>query len=383
MDAKRSFKSYKAFDFSLLSLTLALTIFGIVLIGSATKINIVGSTPEYKSQITWLAIATVFLILASFIDYKFILRMHWVIYIFNIFLLLAVFFVGSADEHGVSRWIRFGGIGIQPSEFTKVFIILFFAKFIENNEDSINTIRFFVSYIVLLIIPILLIAAQPSLSACLIPLIIGAVLLFEAGIDKKIVFFVGVLAVIGIVAVVFDSMREEHLFIDLILKEYQIERITSALMKDEAGDSFFQTGYAIQAIASGQMFGKGLYQGTVNQLNFIAESHNDFIFSVLGEEFGFVGVVLVLLTFFLLVLRILYIGHRAKSMSGKIICIGVATMIFAQVFINAAVNTGLLPNTGMALPFLSYGGSSLLINFVSIGLVINVNMEKEKSIFEG
>ncbi len=382
MDVKRRFKSYKSFDFYLLFMTVGLTLFGITLIGSATQINVVGFTHEYKSQIMWLFISLIFLLLASFIDYKFILKFYFLIYLFNLLLLLLVFVIGSADESGVSRWIRFGPIGFQPSEFTKVFIILFFAKYLEDNQENINTLKFIASYIILLIIPILLIALQPSLSACLIPLTIGAVLLFEAGIDKKIVIFGGVSIVVVAILVVFDAMRENHLFVDLFLRGYQIDRITSAVLQDEAGDAFFQTGYAVKAIGSGELFGKGLYQGTVNQLNFIAENHNDFIFSVLGEEFGFVGTVLILLIFFVMFLRILYIAHKTKDLSGKIICIGVATMLFAQVFINAAVNTGLLPNTGMALPFLSYGGSSLMINYIAVGLVINVGMEKEKSIFE-
>ncbi len=383
MDAKRRFKSYKSFDFYLLFLTVSLTIFGITLIGSATQINSVGITPEYKSQIIWLFISLIFMMLASFIDYKFILKFYILIYAFNLLLLLLVFVVGSSDEYGISRWIRFGPIGIQPSEFTKIFIILFFAKFLENNKEQINTLRFLVVYAVLLLLPILLIAAQPSLSACLIPLIIGAVLLFEAGLDKRIVFFGLIAGVVLLMAILYDSMRENHLFVDLILRDYQIERITSAILKEDAGDSFFQTGYAVQAIASGQMFGKGLYQGTVNQLNFVAENHNDFIFSVLGEEFGFAGSVMVIILFFVLFLRILYIAHKTKNLSGKLICIGITTMLFAQVFMHICINTSLLPNTGMALPFLSYGGSSLMINFIAIGLVINVGMEKEKSIFEG
>ncbi|MFV0439831.1 MAG: FtsW/RodA/SpoVE family cell cycle protein [Lachnospirales bacterium] len=383
MEGKRRYKSYKSFDFILMIMAVSLSVFGIVLIGSATKINITGISSEFSSQIVWLGLGIIALLMASFIDIEFIFKFYILIYLFNLFLLVAVFFIGTADQYGVARWIRFGPVGIQPSELTKILLIIFFAKFLDNNKEKINSFTFIVKYALLLMLPIFLIAIQPSLSACLIPLIIGAVLLFEAGLDKRIVVSAIVIGVVVVVATVFDSLRENHIFVDMILTDYQIGRIQTAFLQEDAGDSFMQTGYAIQAIASGQMSGKGLYNGTVNQLNFIAESYNDFIFSVLGEEFGFVGCVTTLVIFFVLILRILYISYRAKSLGSKLVCIGVATMIFSQVFINVGVNTGVLPNTGMTLPFLSYGGSSLLINLASIGLVINVSMEKERSIFEG
>ncbi|MFV0520764.1 MAG: FtsW/RodA/SpoVE family cell cycle protein [Lachnospirales bacterium] len=383
MDSKRRYKSYLAFDFILFASALALSIFGIVLIGSATKINISGTSAEYSSQILWLCLGLIILFLSAFIDYVFILKFYVLIYLVNILLLLLIFVMGTADENGVARWLYFGSFGMQPSEFTKLFLILFFARYLEKNKEKINTPFFILSYIGLLFIPILLIAVQPSLSACLIPLIIGAVLIFEAGLHRKIVFVAIIIGVVTIATIFLDSLRSEPIVADLVLTEYQIGRIRSNVLQEEAGDAFLQTGYAIQAIGSGQLEGKGLYNGTVNQLNYIAESHNDFIFSVLGEEFGFIGTVGVILIFFVIIIRILFIAHRTNTMSGKLICAGVATMFFAQVFINAGVNTGLLPNTGMTLPFLSYGGSSLMINLCSIGLVINVGMEKEKSIFEG
>ncbi len=383
MDSKRRYKSYVSFDFILFGLACALTIFGIILIGSATKINISGISEEYKSQIMWFGLGLIILFLSAFIDYVFILRFYVLIYLLNILLLLLVFVMGVEDKNGVARWLYFGGFGMQPSEFTKLFLILFFARYLEKNQEHINKPLFIIKYAILLGVPIFLIAIQPSLSACLIPLIIGAILLFEAGLDKKIVLTAGSIGAVLVLIIFVDSLQENPFIADFILTDYQIQRIQSAVLKEEAGDSFLQTGYAIQAIGSGQLEGKGLYNGTVNQLNFIAESHNDFIFSVLGEEFGFIGTVGILGVFFLMILRILYIAHRTKTLSGKLICVGIASMFFAQVFINAGVNTGLLPNTGMTLPFLSYGGSSLMINLCSIGLVINVGMEKEKSIFEG
>ena len=163
---------------------------------------------------------------------------------------------------------------------------------------------------------------------------------------------------------------------------YHIDRILSAINPDESDPLYYQTKHSIWAIGSGALNGKGLYQGTINQLKYLPESHNDFIFSVVGEEFGFIGCISILALMLLIILRCLFIANRAIDNMGKLIVSGVAGMLAFQVLVNVGVATGLLPNTGMPFPFLSYGGSSMLVNMIAVGLVINVGLRKPKSMFE-
>ncbi len=190
---------------------------------------------------------------------------------------------------------------------------------------------------------------------------------------------------IFVALILYDVTRpdDKHIIVDKVMTDYQIGRIQTAIGIDANETNTYQNNYAIQAIGSGQFKGKGLYNGTINQLNFLPESHNDFIFSVVCEEFGFRGATILLGTFLFIIFRCFYIAHKAKSTSGMLIAVGVGTMIGFQTFVNIAVNTSILPNTGMPLPFMSYGGSSMWVDLSVIGLALNVAMEKTKSIFEG
>ncbi|MBQ9604673.1 MAG: FtsW/RodA/SpoVE family cell cycle protein, partial [Firmicutes bacterium] len=163
----------------------------------------------------------------------------------------------------------------------------------------------------------------------------------------------------------------------------QISRLTDFLDKDYSSSTYYQTKHSIWAIGSGQLRGKGLYNGTVNQLSYLPESHNDFVFAVIGEEFGFLGCLAVILVMFCIITRCLVIAAKATDNLGRLIAVGVGGMFAFQTFVNIGVVTGLLPNTGMTFPFLSYGGSSIWTNMLAVGLVLNVGMCKPKSMFEG
>ncbi len=369
-------KNLLLIDFILIFLVFAISIFGIIIIGSATKINVSGGTGEFESQIIWFITGIFFMLAAAFIDYHFICKFYIPMYIINIILLVAVLFLGGGN--GVNRWI----LGIQPSEFSKIFMILFLAKYVDKNQEEINKFKTLSVIFITTIIPTALIKAQPSLSASLVTLAIMIVILFVGNINKKYIFVaLAIVAPIGAIFLI-DLFSENHSILKLFLNDYHINRILSAINPDESDPLYYQTKHSIWAIGSGALNGKGLYQGTINQLKYLPESHNDFIFSVVGEEFGFIGCISILALMLLIILRCLFIANRAIDNMGKLIVSGVAGMLAFQVLVNVGVATGLLPNTGMPFPFLSYGGSSMLVNMIAVGLVINVGLRKPKSMFE-
>ncbi len=376
-------KRLQGFDLLLFAAVLGMSIYGVIMIGSATHINVNGTSSEYRMQIVWVVTGLVLMFAATFIDYNFILKFAIPIYLLNIFLLVLVLFVGS--EGATSRWIAIGPGNIQPSEFNKIFMILFMAKFLSSKEESINTPQTIIQFCFFIGLPTLLVIMQPSLSASLVPVVICTAMIFAIGLDEEIIKWIIAIALILLVFILFDitRMTDDHLFVDKILTDYQISRIQAAIGIGANETNRYQNNYAIQAIGSGELTGKGLYNGTINQLNFLPESHNDFIFSVVCEEFGFRGASILIGTFTFIIFRCFYIAHKAKSKAGMLIALGVGTMIGFQTFVNIAVNTSILPNTGMPLPFMSYGGSSMWVDLMVIGLALNVALEKPKSIFEG
>ena len=372
-------KQLQTFDFLLVLLVFSLIIFGIVIRGSATRININGPEGEFRSQMIWFATGIVLMFFAAFIDYHSIARFYLVLYGINIFLLILVLIFGGDDGTGVKRWI----FGIQPSEFSKVFMIIFLSKFIDKNREKINNISVLFLVFVSTMIPFMLIKEQPSLSASLVTLAIMITLLFTGRISFKYIFIALAIIIPIAIVVIIDLHTEEHKILSMFLEPYHIRRLTTAINPDLSSPDYYQTKNSIWAIGSGELRGKGLYQGTINQLSYLPESHNDFIFSVIGEEFGFLGCITVLIVMLLVIARCIFIAAKAMDNLGRLIASGVAGMLAFQTFVNVGVATGLLPNTGMPFPYLSYGGSSMWMNMIAIGLVLNVGMRKPKSIFEG
>lgn len=363
-------RNLKNFDFSLLFLVVIAAIIGIVLVGSATKVNLTGYSSQMEKQKILFILGLVLLFLATFIDYEFITRFFIPIYLLNICLLVFVLFFGSDDGTNVNRWIGIGAFGIQPSEFSKIFMILFMAKFIDIKKESINEFKTLAVLIGLILLPTMLIFKQPSLSASIIVFAVSCTMLFLGGVKYNYFLTAGAIGILVISFIYVDAHLPNHIIIDKVLKEYQIQRIV--------GTSKDQTNYSIAAIASGQLTGKGLYNGEVNQLNYLSESHTDFIFSVLSEEFGFIGSVSMLTLIFVIVIKCMLIAQNSATDVGRLISAGVGSMIGYQAFFHVGVGTGLLPNTGVAFPFLSTGGSSLWINMIGIGLVLNVSLSQKK-----
>lgn len=374
-------KQLSAFDFILLILVVALVTCGITVIGSATKININGPEGEYHSQMVWFATGLVLMFIIAMIDYHTICKFFIPIYIFNIIILVLVLLIGDGDEIGVRRWL----FGLQPSEFSKIFMIIFLSKFIDKYNKKINNIYILLLVCLLTAIPFILIKKQPSLSASLVLIAILGIALFVGRVSFKYILIVLLIAfALGLVIYV-DLLAKEHTILTGVLHmdDYQISRLTDFINKDYSSQTYYQTKHSIWAIGSGQLRGKGLYNGTVNQLSYLPESHNDFIFSVIGEEFGFLGCVGIIILMFLIITRCLIVSIKATDNLGRLISACVGGMFAFQTFVNIGVATGLLPNTGMTFPFLSYGGSSIWTNMLAVGLVLNVGMCKPKSMFEG
>jgi rod shape determining protein RodA len=359
----------KNYRIRLVIYVVLLTLLGIAVIGSAEK-------SVQNKQILGMCLGLAAMLVVSLIDYSFILKFSWLIYLFNIGLLLLIFVIGD-NSKGATRWIEIAGIRFQPSELSKICLILFFAYFFAKYQENLNTIKILGISVVLGGIPLALIYKQPDLSTTIVTALIFIALLFIAGLSYKIIL--GVLGITVPAALVLISLILQP--DQKILNGYQYERIMGWLEPEKYPDTVYQQQNSIMAIGSGQLWGKGLNNtdvASVKNGDFISESQTDFIFSVAGEELGFVGGVLIIFLLLAIALECILISRKAKDLSGKLICCGVAAMLGFQGFVNICVVTGMMPNTGLTLPFVSYGLTSLVSCFIGIGLVLNVGLQPRK-----
>jgi len=374
-------RHFESFDFLLMILVLAAAAAGVVIIGSATRINLGYDRSSFNTQIIWAATGFALLLIAAFVDYNFICKFYIPVYIVNIFLLILVLALDRTTR-GVARWIKIGSFGIQPSEFAKIFLIIFMAKFIDKKKEKINNILIFLSSVALIILPAALIFIQPSLSACVVILVIGAYMLYVGGLSYKKILITLAIILPVLAFLYFDFQSEAPLLVDKLFFSHQYDRFKLLFNPEYDPDAYRQTQNSLHAIGSGMLTGKGLFGGPVNQAGYIYASYNDFVLAVIGEEFGFIGCMAMLLLMFFIIAKCFIIAWNSPDVCGKLIASGVACMFLFQTFVNVGVATDLMPNTGMPFPFVSYGGSSMWINMTAVGLVMNVKMSKSKSIFE-
>ncbi|MCL2376361.1 MAG: FtsW/RodA/SpoVE family cell cycle protein [Defluviitaleaceae bacterium] len=371
----------RSFDFILLALVIALAAFGLLMVGSTTGLGNGTMSPTFINQLIFFTTGIGILLLMAFVNYEFIAKFYIPIYIVNITFLGIVLLLPR--QAGVARWIglEIGDFmfGIQPSEFAKIFMIIVLAKIIDRYRDKINHPLVLGLILAATALPVILIFMQPSLSASTVTAVIMLTLLYCGKISYKYVIAVIVVIIPAVVFFYIDLHVENPILVDRILNEWQHDRIWNFLYPDYGdGDATFQNEWALIALSSGLLTGKGLFE---NQI-FVPLDTNDFIFSIIGAEFGFIGSVSVILVVLLIVLRCLMIAHRSEVFLGKLIATGVAVTIAFQAFTHVGINTWLLPNTGMNFPFVSSGGSSLWVFMAMIGLVINVGMTREYSMFE-
>ncbi len=367
------FKQYKIKDyrFQLIAFVSILTIIGILLVGSAKP------SLQSKQMVGFIG-GLIIMVIVSLIDYNFILKFSWLIYLGMVGLLVVVKLPGvGSSKGGAQRWIEIHGFQFQPSEMAKILIILFFAFFFMKYEENLNTAKIIVLTLVLAAVPLVLIVTQPDLSTTICTTLIFITLLFVAGLSYKIVAWVLAICLpVGVVGFVL-LIKGKIPFIET----YQIGRIMAWLYPDDYPDLAYQQQNSIMAIGSGQLLGKGLNNTeatSVKNGKFLLEPQTDFIYAVAGEELGFIGTAVIILLLFLITIECILVARKAKDLGGKLICCGVAALIGFQSTINIFVATGLFPNTGLPLPFVSYGLTSLMSLYIGIGLVLNVGLQPKK-----
>ena len=294
--------------------------------------------------------------------------------------MLGAVLVLGKNVKGATRWIAVSdGISIQPSEFAKILLVLFWAWLFGKNQDFIKKWKFFFIGLALTLVPVLLIVKEPDLSTTLLVMGVFVTVLFVGGFSYK-KFGIILAVVVPVLAGVIIYVQAVPPPKNLILHEYQYNRVMAFLDPENYDDARLQQDNSVMAIGSGKLNGKGLYNNSAQSVkngNFIPEPQTDFIFAIVGEEMGFVGSCLVLGLIFLIIVESVITGARAPDMSGRIICFGFAAIMTLQTFINIGVATELLPNTGIPLPFVSYGLSSLTAMFAGVGLVLNVRFRKK------
>ena len=364
-------KQYKLrfYNFRLVLFLVAISAIGIILVGSARD--------DLRSkQLIGVIMGLLIMTALSLLDYSWISNFQWILYGVNIVLLLIVRLFGDS-ANGAARWIDFGFIRFQPTELSKIIIILFFARFYMDHEEDLNTPKTLAKSVLLLAVPLFLILEQPDLKNTLMMLAVFCILIYIAGLSYKIIG--GTVLILVPLIIIFLSIVVQP--DQKLIKDYQRNRIMSFLYpeNDEYSDDIQQQNNSKTAIASGELIGKRLSGSdevtSVNKGNFVSENQTDFIFAVAGEEYGFLGCSLIILLLLAISIECVRMGLRAKDLSGKIICCGMASVVALQSFLNISVATGIAPNTGTPLPFVSYGLTSLVSLYIGMGLVLNVGLQ--------
>lgn len=366
-------------DFPLLIMMSGLVLFGIIMIGSADgwvydPKHVVPDTLMLK-QIAGFIIGSGAIIILWKIPYDLIKVSVVPLYVLCLLLLILVLKFGTGAEEGdeVRRWLPvFGNTSIQPSELMKVTLILLLAVYFERNERRLHRFSTLLIAAVLSLIPLILIYKEPDLSTTLVLCAVIFSCFFVAGVKRIYVLAVILLAALGVWLVMKDALSEAP----RILNEYQVERILAWLHpEDYALTIAYQSIRSRMAIGAGGLFGKGLFHNA----GLVPVATTDFIFGIIGEELGLIGSSIVIIWIFLLSGRILTFAAKIQDVFGKVICTGIAIMIAFQSLVHVGVTLAILPNTGIPLPFISYGLSSLITNMVGIGIVLRIEAENRRS----
>lgn len=361
---------WRHFDIWLMAAVLLLTAYGILMIRSA-----VTGAPAFQrlpgQQVVWAVAGIIITLVVAAIDYRYLTSSHWYIYIG---LVLSLVFVVAAGQinNDARRWIQVTtNFQIQPSEFGRIFLPITFGQFLANRQKRINQFSNTIATLIYIGIPIGLIFIQPDLGMSILYIVIWFVMIWLAGLPMS---HFATLAAIGIASAVLIYPQ---------LADYQKARVTTFINPEEASEEdIFNIDQAEISIGSGGLWGKGYMQGTQSQLGFLRVQHTDFIFSMLTEEMGLIfGSLIVLALMSFILMRILRAASLSPDPAGKYICTGIAAVLFFQTFVSVGMNVRLLPVTGLTLPFVSYGGSSLITLFLAIGVVQSVLMRQRKQEF--
>lgn len=363
---------FKNTDYVLLVIAIILCVIGVIGIYSAGLNSTSGST-EYIKQIIWIAVSLVFMTIVWVMDYN--ITSAFGLIAFPICLILLVLVLFTPEINGASSWFSIGSVLIQPAEFMKIAYILTLAKYIEyilnKGKDNINKFGYLGLALLIFAVPTLLIILQPDFGTALVFVVITFFMLFKSGISYKYV-----------VALILLVLILAPLMYFFVLSDYQQNRI---LVFFDPEMEPLGAGYnAIQskiAVGSGMLFGLGLGNGTQTQWGYLPVKSSDFIYSVLSEEFGFIMSAFILVAYIVLLFRLLKVSETSKDKLGGIITSGVFGVFFFHFLENIGMTIGLMPITGIPLPFISYGGSSMLTNFILLGIVLSISSRRQRSLF--
>ena len=360
-------KTIKNFDYVILIVIILLFVIGILALKSASG-GAGGSIDDYNKQIIWFSIGLVFLFAFSFLDYLFVKKFCLLLYGGSIILLILVLF--SPINNGATSWFKVGPMSFQPAEFAKIAIITLFAYLIEkhNEKRDLNKISTIVKLLLVLLVPTFLIIRQPDYGTAFVIIISCIVMLFIGEIDLKYII-AGLLLVIILAPLVYNFVLPEH-----AKKRIEIFLNPGSDPKG-AGYNILQSELAV---GSGGLTGQGLYNGNQTQLGMLPMKSTDFIFSVISEEMGFIVSCSIIILYGILLLRLINISQKSKDEFGKLFSIGVFTIFLAHIFENIGMSMGILPITGIPLPFISYGGSSMLTNMILIGISESIYIRKKQ-----
>ncbi len=363
-------RELKNMEWGILIVAIILSIIGIIALFSATQET---EYDEFSKQIIWLVVSLIAMVVVMFIDYNLLLKASPVLYGLTILLLIAVLF--TKPVNGATSWFNIGAFSLQPGEFAKVSVILFLTYIIiriqRKGQEEINRPTRLLIILSALAVPVLLIIKQPDYGTAMAFIVAIALMLFASGLDKKYIIGTILLIVIAV-----------PLLYNFVLPEHAKTRIDVFLNPESdprgSGYNIIQSKLAIGA---GGLTGMGLLKGNQTQLGFLYPKTTDFIYSVIGEEMGFIVAGAIILLFVYLITKSIYVAKTAKDKAGSIIAIGITGVFLFHVLENIGMVMGLLPITGVPLPFVSYGGSSLITNFICIGLLLNISGKRQKTIF--
>jgi rod shape determining protein RodA len=361
--------AWKHVDLVLLMCVAAVSALGALMVLSSTR----GTDPDsYDTsflgrQVLFIGIGVAGMVLVTLVDYRRLRDFAWLPYLVTIVLLALVLSPLGSERRGTQAWFQLGAFQLQPAELAKVTGILAVAALLAGCEPPLKARRVIMALAVLAL-PVALIMLQPDLGTALVFVAITMGMLLVAGARARHIVVLTAVGVIGVVGILTSD----------VLEDYQRDRLTNFLGAEEADvqDDGYNSDQSKAAIASGSVNGKGLFEGTQTRLGFVPEQHTDFIFTAVGEELGFVGSATVLGLLALICVRIWRTAQIASDRLGMLICVGVLSMLVFQIFQNIGMTMGIMPITGITLPFMSYGGSSVIASWLAIGLVLNVHMRR-------
>ena len=374
-----NWRNLKRVDLVLLILSLALAIIGLMTLYSAS-VSVTSGTPYWMKQLPFMIAGFALALAITCVDYRFLVSLAPVGYVISLLLLIYVLWKGD-DAKGAQRWLEVFGVRLgQPSEFAKVAFVFGMAWYLALLQERVQKLRYFALAFVIAGIPSLLILKQPNLGTALTFVPVVCVMLFAAGCKRWQLITLIILGISGVTVAMLAAM--EIIDVPLPLEEHQKKRlITFVNPEEDPRGAGWQTIQTKIAVGSGRMWGKGFMEGTQTHLRYLPEHHTDFIFSLLAEERGFVGAMVVIGLFGALLLRALSLAKDCQDVEGMLLIVGSATVLGFHVFVNIAITIGIMPVTGLPLPFLSYGLSFYLATMVFIGTIFSVRA-RQKGYFE-